>query len=78
MLEDTLPVNGTTIGTPTRTVLVPPTGNNPLTGTPIRISADSADRVFMILSDGSVWGHDPSTGFFEQANPGFAAVPATT
>jgi ELWxxDGT repeat protein len=40
-------------------------------GTPADISAAAADTVFMILSDGSVYGHDDPSGFFPLASAGF-------
>lgn len=52
----------------------PTTGRSvflPLPGTVTRISADGSDRVFMILTDGSVFGHD-SNGFFRLSDLGFA------
>lgn len=39
-----------------------------------KLSAMLADSVFAVLSDGSVYGHDDSFGFFPLAGPGFAEI----
>jgi ELWxxDGT repeat protein len=39
---------------------------------PVELSASIADKVFMVLSDGSVYGHDDQSGFFPFSSPGFA------
>jgi uncharacterized repeat protein (TIGR01451 family) len=40
----------------------------------VKLSATLADRVFAVLADGSVYGHDDTFGFFPLAGSGFAEV----
>jgi hypothetical protein len=39
------------------------------------MAATTDDRVFVVLSNGAVWGHDSSVGWFVLTSPGFAALP---
>lgn len=40
----------------------------------VELSATSADRLFMVLSDGAVDGYEPGVGFFPLTSAGFAAL----